>query len=266
MANLLASADGWASEYQSGFTYELDVPPAFNGGPSEAWETGRALLMLREGAVSPGDTFDGILTVTNLAGMVLTVTTGLYDAAVHSQVLVNGENVFSFPALAGAWIGIRSAGNPTGDLMAALYGPFTYALSQPPPPPPVPCGCERFGRVTTIYASGHYRDRVHVARMFSGEKRCLVVDFNGAIKKGEEITSVKWRVDNSGAARLEMAEIDGAKAKVALTTGDGCTTLSCYATIGNHCQILVQAIRIEAERIDCDYQPTTGPTELVVTA
>ena len=134
------------------------------------------------------------------------------------------------------------------------------------PPPSAPCPCESYGRVTTIYASAHVRDRVHVARCFSGEKRCLIVDFN-AIAKGLAITSVTWEVDSRQGARLEQAVIDGMRAKVSLKAGQMGTMIRCTATLGDGCQHYVQMIRMDTQRgWTGDVPLVEGPASLTVTA
>lgn len=83
-----------------------------------------------------------------------------------------------------------------------------------PDPEPEPVDCEEYGRVTRIYASGYQRTRGHLSRLTRGERRCLVVDFNGAIPMSRSIASVTWRTNHPHALSMASARIAGRTAVV----------------------------------------------------
>jgi hypothetical protein len=90
------------------------------------------------------------------------------------------------------------------------------------------------GRTTRCYVSGYNRTRVHATRMFLGESRQLVADFNGAIPKGSLIVSATWKLELGGVVSISNAAIatDQRSTSVQCTTiFEGCIAMRCIATL-----------------------------------
>lgn len=118
----------------------------------------------------------------------------------------------------------------------------------PPPPPPVLPDCDEIGRVSKAYASAHYRTRIHAVRLMSGESRCLVAEFSGAISASRSIASVVWRCDMPSVARMANARIqsNGTSSAVDLTAGyPGTAIIRCEATLDNG-EVYVQPFHVAA--------------------
>lgn len=150
----------------------------------------------------------------------------------------------------------------------ATYSFRVEVLRDTPQPQPVTT-CEEYGRVTRIFVSGYQRARGHVARLTRGERRCLVVDFNGAIPLSRSIASVTWRVQNSYAAALSGARIVGREAVVDLRAQQGGRALiKCEATLDNgEAYMQMVEVRIDgAPWYEGESQPVEGPRVLTVTA
>lgn len=143
---------------------------------------------------------------------------------------------------------------------------FVIEVQEATPVPPVPVeDCDEHGRSTRIFASGYDRRRVHVARLFRGEVRCLVVDFNGAIAKTRTIESTTWR--SWGDAVLSSAAIAGRTSLCTLTASRG-SRVKCTVTLDNG-EKYVQVIELCVESspwFEGEQYATAGSKELTVTA
>lgn len=83
------------------------------------------------------------------------------------------------------------------------------------PEPPVPSEpCEELGRVTRNYVSAYDRGRVHVARLYANERRCLVTNFNGAIPAGRTIARAIWHTQDAGWCVMSEPAVTGREVKV----------------------------------------------------
>jgi hypothetical protein len=131
----------------------------------------------------------------------------------------------------------------------------------------VPPDCDEISLVTDVKVSAYRRDRVHVARLVRGDRRCLIADFNGAIGAGRTITSITWRQQHSGVV-MSNARIQGRQAIVDIVAQWGYRAdLKCSATLDNgevYSQLIVVMVNPSPWFSD-EAQQVTGPRTLTVT-
>lgn len=121
----------------------------------------------------------------------------------------------------------------------------------PPEPPAVGPDCDEIGPATRINVTAYDRQRDVVVRLRRGEKRCLVVNFHGAIAIERTIARVDWHGWPRG---LSAAKIVGREAHAVLDT-DHSGRLLCIATLDNG-ERYTQAIRVQV--LGDYYYPSTG--------
>jgi hypothetical protein len=129
--------------------------------------------------------------------------------------------------------------------------------------------CDEIGTASRANASAHYRTRVHDVRLMTGEKRCLVANFNGAFGSARTISSATWRCDNPTIGAMSNARIqsDSRSSAVDLTARwIGETFIRCEATLDND-EVYIQPFHIDVSG-DSLFQATgtAGSRELTVTA
>lgn len=209
-----------------------------------------------------GDLFAGTLAIS-----------GLGAATVDLQ-FVNGATVIQTWALTGQTSVAVSIAAQTGQFklvrsgLTDEYPSIVLTPTADPAPGPTPLvdmDCEEHGRTTRIYASGYDRARVHVARLVRGEKRCLVVDFNGAIGASRSIVSATWR--SWGQAVLSVAAISGRTTRCTLTASTG-GRVKCSVTLDNG-ETYVQVIDLcvsSGPWFEGETWAIAGSKELTVTA
>lgn len=104
--------------------------------------------------------------------------------------------------------------------------------------------CEEHGRVTRAYMSGYTRRRVHESKLYPAERRCLVVNVNGAVAKGETIKRVEWRMDPVYAVGMADASIEGREARVIIRACyPGEAAIKAAVTLSND-EVYVQLFRV----------------------
>lgn len=130
--------------------------------------------------------------------------------------------------------------------------------------------CNEIGNATKILAGAWDRVRMFGARLIRGERRCLLVDFNGAIPANRTIVSAKWQCALPYIAFMANARIfpDRRSTAVDLTANyPNVTDFKCTATLDNG-EEYVQLIRVEVDDtywFSADTIATVGPTVLVAT-
>jgi hypothetical protein len=93
--------------------------------------------------------------------------------------------------------------------------------------------CAEVGPRLTVNASA-YTERPTVLRARRGTKRCLVVNFAGAIARNRTLASVEFRMFEVYTAAMSNARIDGKLAIVDLdANGLGHCLMRCTATLDN---------------------------------
>lgn len=124
------------------------------------------------------------------------------------------------------------------------------------------------GRSTRCYVSGYNRTRVHATRMFMGESRPMVADFNGAIPLGTLITSATWRLECGGVVNITNAAIatDQRSTSVMCTTiFDGCVAMRCIVTLDDGSTLAQQfGIAVPSAPYYGDAVGSQGALELTV--
>lgn len=103
-------------------------------------------------------------------------------------------------------------------------------------PDPVVEVCDEIGRVSRVPVSAHNRTRVASVRLFPGERRCLVANFNGAIAPGRTIVRADWQAEGTWSVSLADAAIIavGRQAKAMLSAHScGETTIQVTVTLDN---------------------------------
>lgn len=109
---------------------------------------------------------------------------------------------------------------------------------------PQVAACEELGRVSRIFVSAHDRTRVHNVRVTQGERRCLVVEYRGAIPPGRTIAQVRWDQAGSGVG-LSGGSIVGTAAQVTMDAGSPTfSPIRCTAVFDNG-EAYTQVIMVE---------------------
>lgn len=97
------------------------------------------------------------------------------------------------------------------------------------------------GRASTAYASGYYRDRVHVTQVYANEIRPLIANFGGALNKGRAIASATWDTYQGAFASLATPTLTETTATVVMAAQySGNAVIRCTATLDNGEKIVQQ--------------------------
>lgn len=174
--------------------------------------------------------------------------------SIPQRVLVDGSGDPLLFSASQAVIEI-SIGETQGNMTVLVEAGKTY-----------PAPCDEIGRVTKAYVSQHYRTRVHDSRLMLGEKRCMVVELNGALSSGRTISSVTWRCEYPYIAIMANARIQEGQRSAAIdltANWIGDTTIQCEATLDNG-EVYTQMFRVAVSGNPW-YLPTqssSGPTTL----
>ena len=105
-----------------------------------------------------------------------------------------------------------------------------------PAPPPLGDPCTELGRSTRAYVSGYNLSQVSQTRLRRFSKRCVVANFNGALAKGQLITSVRWDCTSPWASYMENARIITGQREVAVDVSfnfSGTAFLKATVTLDN---------------------------------
>lgn len=128
--------------------------------------------------------------------------------------------------------------------------------------------CEEIGRVSQAYASAHNRTRVQLVRVRSGEKRCIIANFNGAIPAGRKIVKADWYLEDAYSAVLSGGAItgEGRKTEVIVSTMNcGTTGVECAATFDNG-EVYIQSFVIEVWESPYIAPHSAGQQQITITA
>lgn len=110
--------------------------------------------------------------------------------------------------------------------------------AQAPPVEPVAVTeCEEIGPATRVNVSAYQRTRGVLSRLVRGERRCLVVNFNGAIPATRSIASAVIRTNQPHAVSMTSPRIVGREVIVDLS-----------AQAGGHAEVKVEATLDNGER------------------
>lgn len=145
------------------------------------------------------------------------------------------------------------------------FAPILQFTPQVQTPPPIPL-CDEIGRTSRAVGSAYYRTRIHDCRLMMGEKRCLVVDFNGVISSARTVASIVWRCDFGYIAQMSNARIQSDNRSAAvdiLANWIGDSVLQCAATLDNG-EVYMQMFRVDVSG-DPIFMPAVsgnGPTVL----
>lgn len=93
--------------------------------------------------------------------------------------------------------------------------------------------CDEVGFATRINANAYHRQRIHEVRVFAGEKRCLVVNWNAAISPKRTIKRVTYRVNGPSTAVLSDARISKQETQVSFEGWDGASGVTCTIELDN---------------------------------
>lgn len=140
---------------------------------------------------------------------------------------------------------------------------FSISVDEAPP-----ATCQELGRVTRAYVSAYNRTRVHQARLYPREKRCLIADFNGALPVGRTIVSATWNMEVAYAVAMSAATIDGREARVMIeAVYRGRVDMRCHVTLDNG-EVYNQlfAVQVLPGPWFGDENTVAGPTQLTVTS
>lgn len=180
-------------------------------------------------------------SVTTTAGLVVPTLTvsvsGPSGETVTPLVLEPSQTITPTILLPDNATGLRFA-------LSSASGPFTEdmevtvaagtAIDRIYPP-------NTMGRASTAYASGYYRDRVHVTQVYANEIRPLIANFGGALNKGRAIASATWDTYQGAFASLATPALTETTATVAMSAQySGNAVIRCTATLDNGEKIVQQ--------------------------
>lgn len=183
-----------------------------------------------------------------------------YGNQIYLNFCLGGVVHRSVPVSIGGDFSIDAA---DGLIIVAAYSPdyvfpnefYSGALTITATPVATESVCEEVGNATRINVTAYDRQREAVVRVRRGEKRCLVVNFNGAIPINRSIASVGW--SNSGMSRISEAGIYGREAQISIDAQNS-GSLFCIATLDNG-ERYTQLIRVSV------YGPYWYPSDNVLT-
>lgn len=131
-----------------------------------------------------------------------------------------------------------------------------------------PIVCDEIGRATRAYVSAYDRTRVHQARLYRFEKRCLVANYNGAIPPAHTITSATWRTDapEIGVMSNPQISLNGRETMVMFASQlGGWANVRVDATLDNG-EIYTQVFRVNVREASFFFNdPPTQPGPFSVT-
>lgn len=263
MANLLAEGSNWLNLDDSSLPSSTWNGATFSGSFSDVTE--HVVAISYQGTISPGDTFNGTVTFNSMtppvsAGIVIGSQSDNESNFGQVNFAPNVPMAFSFDATLGNTLKITTPSS--GDFAQSFYG-LSFTIT------PVTPNCDEIGNATKIVASAWDRTRVFLGRLIRGEKRCLLVDFNGAIDKSRTILGVKWQCGQTYIAIMSNARIQSDLRSTAVDVQANYpndTMFKCTAYLDNG-ERYVQTIRMSVDDtywFDGDTVQQNGPTVLTV--
>jgi len=269
MANLLLDGASWRNFNTGealtagGVDYSEPIPPIV------------AACIYRDGPGAAGDTVEGLVAIANPVNempMYVVGTDADWTILWAVEVPAGAEQVELSESAEGlvhiAWDYSPGLGEPT-----FLEATGTYRIwVESPEPPAEPCCPLSNSRLFKGIASKYRAAQHQPIRARRSQKRCLQVDFNGALDEGDTITQVTWECVSPWITFMEKAGIgeNGRYVCVDVTfnyPGIGYVKATVDTASGSRENYEFEVTVSDAPMYPtAQYIPSNGPYQLVATA